>query len=193
MSRQELAKNDPAITGTVTCEIFHKSCKDRLRTPPQGVEYSVAQTAQRISPVASSGAVPCAYQPNLWVGALMKDETSHSELIRLRKEQIKAQQNEVFGGWSPAEHAQYEQRMKRINELEIQLRMTGISEKNSESGAEQKQRSRWNEESETDTHQSEAHQPYRSREERPSMETDPDFRNSAGRKSRKEPEEKGGE
>jgi hypothetical protein len=49
----------------------------------------------------------------------MAKENPESELTRLRKEQNKTQQDEVFGGLSPAERAEYNGKAKRINELEI--------------------------------------------------------------------------
>lgn len=120
----------------------------------------------------------------------MRDDASYSELIRLRKEQTKTREEEVFGGLLPAERAQYDQKAQRINELEIELRNSGVFEKSIERGAERKQRSQWNEEAERDAHQSEAHQPYRSREEGPSMQNDSKLSNSDGRNRRKASEEK---
>jgi protein subunit release factor B len=123
----------------------------------------------------------------------MRNETPFSELIRLRKEQTKAREDEVFVGLSPAERSQYDQRTKRINELATELRMTAISEKSSERSAEEEQKSRWNQRSETDTPQSEAHQPYRSREENSSIDNDRNLSNSHKRKGKNGPEEKGDE
>ena len=48
----------------------------------------------------------------------MEHENPRSELIRLLKEQNKARQNEVYGGLSPAEKAEYDARSQRIHELE---------------------------------------------------------------------------
>jgi hypothetical protein len=50
--------------------------------------------------------------------SIMRNETPSSELIRLRKEQRKTQQDEVFGGLSPAERAAYDIRQDRIHDLE---------------------------------------------------------------------------
>ena len=50
--------------------------------------------------------------------AIMRNETPSSELIRLLKEQRKTQQDEVFGGLSPAERAAYDIRQDRIHDLE---------------------------------------------------------------------------
>jgi hypothetical protein len=48
----------------------------------------------------------------------MEAENPHSELIRLLKEQNRARQNEVYGGLSQAEQAEYNTRAQRIHELE---------------------------------------------------------------------------
>jgi hypothetical protein len=48
----------------------------------------------------------------------MKYATPEDELIRLRKEQVKTRQDEVFGGLSSAEQAAYETKEDRIHELE---------------------------------------------------------------------------
>jgi hypothetical protein len=48
----------------------------------------------------------------------MEDETPHAELLRLRKAQDKARQDEVYGGMSHAEKAEYYSRAERIRELE---------------------------------------------------------------------------
>jgi hypothetical protein len=55
----------------------------------------------------------------------MEQETLQSELTGLRKEQNKARQDEVFGGLSQAERAEYAKRAKRIHELEVQLQTSG--------------------------------------------------------------------
>ena len=51
----------------------------------------------------------------------MLKEKSRFELKRLRAEQGKTRQDEVFGGLSPAERAAYNRKTKRINDLEIEL------------------------------------------------------------------------
>jgi hypothetical protein len=89
----------------------------------------------------------------------MAEETPQSEVIRLRKAQILARQHEVYGGFSPAERLEYDERAKRIKELDAQLEAIAVAGK---AGAEQ--RRNWNKSSETDTPQGEARQPYRSRE-----------------------------
>ncbi|MCU1301565.1 MAG: hypothetical protein JWQ87_1849 [Candidatus Sulfotelmatobacter sp.] len=80
-------------------------------------------------------------------------EDPRSELARLLREQCDAQQDEIFLGLLPEERAEYERRANRILELEI------IS-----LGSDAAARSQWNKDAETDTTQTEAHQPYRSRE-----------------------------
>jgi hypothetical protein len=51
----------------------------------------------------------------------MKYATPEDELIRLRREQSKMRQDEVFGGLSPEERAAYETKENRIHELERDL------------------------------------------------------------------------
>jgi hypothetical protein len=48
----------------------------------------------------------------------MADETPDDELVRLRKAQRKARQDEVYGGMSRTERAEYDSRAERIRELE---------------------------------------------------------------------------
>jgi len=50
--------------------------------------------------------------------SIMKYATPENELIRLRREQSKTRQDEVFGGLSPAERAVYDTKENRIHELE---------------------------------------------------------------------------
>jgi hypothetical protein len=63
----------------------------------------------------------------------MATEKPESELTRLRKEQNKTQQDEVFGGLSPAERAEYNGKAQRINELEIALTASAGAKKSSQS------------------------------------------------------------
>jgi hypothetical protein len=51
----------------------------------------------------------------------MKCETLESELTRLRGEQSKTREDEVFGGLSLAERAAYNTKDHRIHELESKL------------------------------------------------------------------------
>jgi hypothetical protein len=66
---------------------------------------------------------PCANQPNLGLLRLlcMGKENPQSELARLEKEQHKAKQDEVFGGFSAAERAEYNRNSERIHALEIEF------------------------------------------------------------------------
>ncbi|MCU1300243.1 MAG: hypothetical protein JWQ87_527 [Candidatus Sulfotelmatobacter sp.] len=80
-------------------------------------------------------------------------EDPRSELARLRREQCDAQQDEIFLGLLPMERAEYDRRANRILELEIATRVEDAAA-----------RIQWNKEAETDTTQTEAHQPYRSLE-----------------------------
>jgi len=52
----------------------------------------------------------------------MVREKHESELKRLRTEQTKSRQDEVFGGLSPAERAKYNEKSERIHQLESQIR-----------------------------------------------------------------------
>jgi hypothetical protein len=60
-------------------------------------------------------------------------EKPESELTRLREEQKKAQQDEVFGGLSLAERAAYNEKTNRINALEIELAASALARKSSQS------------------------------------------------------------
>lgn len=48
----------------------------------------------------------------------MRNETLKSELLRLREEQSKTRQDEVFGGLSAAERSAYDIKADRIHKLE---------------------------------------------------------------------------
>jgi len=52
----------------------------------------------------------------------MVEEKTQFELIRLREEQNKARHDEVFGGLSPAERLEYNEKAERIHELENDLK-----------------------------------------------------------------------
>jgi hypothetical protein len=95
----------------------------------------------------------------------MADQKLQSELTRLRKQQDKARQDEVFGGLSHVERAEYEARANRINDVEIELQTKGgkPSSQSDLTAAEQKRE--WDKNSKTDTPQSKPRQTYRSREE----------------------------
>jgi hypothetical protein len=51
----------------------------------------------------------------------MSDETRDSELLRLRREQRKTREDEVFLGSSASERVDYERNEDRIHELERDL------------------------------------------------------------------------
>jgi hypothetical protein len=51
----------------------------------------------------------------------LKYESEKAEIVRLRKEQAKTRQDEVFGGLSAAEREAYERKQERIHELESRL------------------------------------------------------------------------
>jgi hypothetical protein len=87
-------------------------------------------------------------------------ESPKSELVRLRKRQRQARQDEVYGGFSKSERAEYDSRAERINELDAQLQTLASADK-----AAAEQRGEWNKKSETDMPQSEGRQPYRTREQ----------------------------
>jgi hypothetical protein len=54
-------------------------------------------------------------------GWIMNVETPQVELKRLHKDQMKARQDEVFGGFSSSERRVYDKRQSRIEELEHHL------------------------------------------------------------------------
>jgi hypothetical protein len=57
----------------------------------------------------------------------MAQEKPESELTRLRKEQNKARRDEVFGGMSPVELAEYNGKAERIHELENYFQASALS------------------------------------------------------------------
>lgn len=115
----------------------------------------------------------------------MEQETPECELTRLRKEQNKARHDELFGGFSVEERFEYEARAKRIPALESKTQARMAAEKSARS-AKAKQQFQWNKESETDTPQAEAHQPYRSREKGSTGDTDSETRQGKHKKSSRE-------
>lgn len=94
----------------------------------------------------------------------MAKEKPESELKRLRTEQSKVRQDEVFGGLSPAERAVYNAKADRINQLEIELTASSLRNKSSQSAKAEESR-QWSKDPETDTPQAEPRQSYRSREQ----------------------------
>ncbi len=93
----------------------------------------------------------------------MPKEKPEVELRRLRAELSRARQEEVFGGLSPSELAEYNRKSERIHKLADEIHMVAIFEESS-GAAQIEQQRQWNRDPETDTSQAEAHQPYRSRE-----------------------------
>ena len=59
----------------------------------------------------------------------MVQKNSQSELKLLLHDQDKARQNEVFGGLSPAERAEFNGRAERIHKLESEIRASAVAEK----------------------------------------------------------------
>jgi hypothetical protein len=59
-------------------------------------------------------------------------EKPESELKRLRAEQEKTRRDEVFGGLSPLERAEYDKKAERIRGLERDTRANGIAKKGSQ-------------------------------------------------------------
>ncbi len=87
-------------------------------------------------------------------------ESFHVELARLRREQRKTRQDEIFGGLNAAERSAYDAKSERIHTLELELLFA--LETHTAPG---NQRLEWNKKSETDAPQDKARQPYSSREE----------------------------
>jgi len=81
------------------------------------------------------------------------------ELTTLLEEQSEARRDEVFGGFTQSERAAYAARNKRIFDLESKVLEARQIDSDSAS-----RRREWNQQSEADTPQSGAQQPYRSRE-----------------------------
>jgi hypothetical protein len=91
----------------------------------------------------------------------MDRETPRAEVLRLLKELRKTRQDEIFGGLSLSERADYDRKANRVSELELLLETPSLSlftepDSNSEAA--------WDKVSETDAPQSLARQPYRDRE-----------------------------
>src|ERR1700721_1689981 len=60
---------------------------------------------------------------------LMAKEDRELEMARLRHELKKAQEDEVFGGLTALERAEYNRNLRRINELEIEEGSSAVEEK----------------------------------------------------------------
>lgn len=91
----------------------------------------------------------------------MDRETPRAEVLRLLKELRKTRQDEIFGGLSLSERADYDRKANRISELELLLETTSLS---FFSEPDPNNSAAWDKISETDTPQSLARQPYRDRE-----------------------------
>jgi hypothetical protein len=59
----------------------------------------------------------------------MAMEKHDSELKLLRAAQNKTRQDEVFGGFSPAEQAEYNRKSERIYELEREIQTSAVAER----------------------------------------------------------------
>ena len=92
----------------------------------------------------------------------MERESPLAEVLRLLREQNKARKDEVFGGLSAAERADYNRKAARILELESCLGGDIFRSRSAEAAA--RRSDGWDQTSETDTPQSNARQPYRDRE-----------------------------
>jgi hypothetical protein len=76
-------------------------------------------------------------------GSIMAKEKPQSELTRLRKDQTKSRQDEVFGGLSPAERAEYNGKAERIHKLESEIQASEVAKKSLQS-AKAEQSRQWN-------------------------------------------------
>jgi hypothetical protein len=117
-------------------------------------------------------------------------EKPESELRRLRTEQGKTRRDEVFGGLSRAERAEYDKKAERIRRLEGEIQESAIAEKSLHT-ARVKPTRKWKGKSETDSPHAEPRQPYRSRE-KDSADASRDSTKKR-RKRKNESDEKGSE
>ncbi|MGB8581748.1 MAG: hypothetical protein WCD47_13065 [Candidatus Sulfotelmatobacter sp.] len=88
----------------------------------------------------------------------MDRETPRAEVLRLLKELRKTRHDEIFGGLSLSERADYDKKSNRISELELLLETTSLS---LFSGPDPDNSRAWDKMSETDAPQFLARQPYR--------------------------------
>lgn len=93
----------------------------------------------------------------------MAEEYPEFELKRLQAEQSKTRRDEVFGGLSLAERAEYNRKTKRIDQLIRDIAANAAANQRLRSTKLEQER-QWSKDAETDTHQDEARQSYRSRE-----------------------------
>jgi hypothetical protein len=96
----------------------------------------------------------------------MEHETPQTEVIRLIREQNRTREDEVFGGLSPVERAEYNKKSQRINDLEILLRCNSVLRKAPafDVAHAKQQTTQWTKAPEVDLPQEDARQPYDSRE-----------------------------
>jgi hypothetical protein len=95
----------------------------------------------------------------------MEKETPQTEIMRLLREQIQSREEEVFGGLSRAERAEYNRKSARINHLEILLQAEAIAQHlAAPDGDTRRNSTEWRAKPEEDIPQNNARQPYRSRE-----------------------------
>lgn len=129
----------------------------RNRMIPDRHSYVISRTVFLSLPRSSKSDLSDRGSPE----STMDRETPRAEVLRLLKELRKTRQDEIFGGLSLSERADYDKKANRISELELLLKSTSLSlfgePAPDNSGA-------WDKMSETDTPQSLARQPYRDRE-----------------------------
>ena len=96
----------------------------------------------------------------------MEHETPQVEIMRLLHEQIQSREDEIFGGLSFAERAEYNLKSARTNQLEILLQAEAAAQSSSAPDKSDKRRNsiEWTAKPEEDIPQEDARQPYRSRE-----------------------------
>jgi len=74
----------------------------------------------------------------------MVEEKPQFELTRLREEQNKARQDEVFGGLSPAELVEYHGKAERVHELQIDFQVSAFTKNRLWSAKSEPDRRQWN-------------------------------------------------
>ena len=119
----------------------------------------------------------------------MPQEKLEFELQRLRAELNKIRQDEVFGGLSAVQLAEYNRKSDRVYDLEFELHVIAFARKSLVTAKEEPERP-WDKDPETDTPQAAPRQPYRSREK---DSTDSSTDSSRQAEPKKAPEDKGGE
>ena len=91
----------------------------------------------------------------------MKRETPRAEVLRLLRELRQIRHDEIFGGLSLSERAEYDRKVSRISELEL---LSGTAYLSLFSEDDLNNKSGWEKTSETDSPETLARQPYRDRE-----------------------------